>query len=44
MCFSILYKKLVYSNPVHKELSSKNVTGPKLCNTLSEILKIVIDN
>ena len=27
MCFSTLYKKLVHSNPVHKELS-KNVTGP----------------
>ena len=32
MCFSILYKELVYANPVHKKLSSYNVAVPNLCD------------
>ena len=34
MCFSTLNEKMAYENSVHKKLSSKNVTGPYLCNAL----------
>ena len=34
MCFSTLYEKMNYENSLHKKLSSKNVTGPNLCNAL----------
>ena len=44
MCFSTLYKKNgLTEKSVHKKLSSKNVTGPNLCNSIVPYLSLRVN-